>query len=177
MSEMKDVSLQKNDKVTLRAIEPEDLDMLYTIENDVETWNAGTTNVPYSRYILQDYIAHASNDIYVDRQVRFIIQAGGTPVGIADLVDFDPKHLRAEIGIVIKKQFRGQGFAHEVVEQLIAYGKSVIHLHQLYALVDVENKQSLNLFSNLGFCCNGTFKDWLFDGNNYHDALLMQVFL
>ena len=28
-------------KVHLRAIEPEDLDMLYRIENDVKLWNVG----------------------------------------------------------------------------------------------------------------------------------------
>ena len=45
-------------KVSLRAIEPEDLDLLYRIENDRNLWNVGTTNVPYSRYTLHDYIAN-----------------------------------------------------------------------------------------------------------------------
>lgn len=40
--------------IHLRAIEPEDLDVLYNIENDTEVWNVSTTNVPYSRYILYD---------------------------------------------------------------------------------------------------------------------------
>ena len=35
--------------IRLRAIEPEDLDLLYLIENDTRLWNVGTTNVPYSR--------------------------------------------------------------------------------------------------------------------------------
>ena len=34
----------------LRAIEPEDLDLLYQIENNTELWQVGATNVPYSRY-------------------------------------------------------------------------------------------------------------------------------
>ena len=50
-------------QIRLRALEPEDLDFLYTIENDVSLWNVGNANVPYSRYVLHDYIAHASNDI------------------------------------------------------------------------------------------------------------------
>ena len=49
--------------VHLRAIEPEDLDLLYRIENDIKLWNIGATNVPYSRYTLHDYIANASGDI------------------------------------------------------------------------------------------------------------------
>ena len=56
----------------LRAMEPEDLDVLYSIENDIELWSAGYTTVPYSRYILHDYIANATCDIYADRQVRLM---------------------------------------------------------------------------------------------------------
>ena len=87
-----------NPKVHLRAIEPEDLDLLYRIENDVKLWNVGTTNVPYSRYTLHDYVANASDDIYTDRQVRLMVEdASGAVVGIADIVNFDPGNCRAEV--------------------------------------------------------------------------------
>ena len=90
-------------KVLLRALEPEDLDMLYQIENNRQLWDVGMTNVPYSRYALHDYIAHASVDIYTDKQVRLMIEnQQGTIVGIVDIVDFNPQHLRAEVGIFIK---------------------------------------------------------------------------
>ena len=36
--------------INFRAMEPEDLDLLYTIENDTKLWNIGVTSVPYSRY-------------------------------------------------------------------------------------------------------------------------------
>ena len=76
--------------VRLRAMEPEDLDFLYNIENDRELWNVGNTNVPYSRYVLHDYIANATNDIYSDGQVRMIVEnAEGCTVGMADLFDFN----------------------------------------------------------------------------------------
>ena len=64
--------------ITLRAIEPEDLDLLYRIENDVRLWNVGTSNVPYSRYVLHDYVAHVTNDIYTDHQVRLIVENAET---------------------------------------------------------------------------------------------------
>ena len=82
-------------------MEPEDLDMLYGIENDSEVWDVGDNNVPYSRYILHDYIAHAQADIYVDRQVRMVIvNAEGTAVGVVDVVNFSPTHRRAEVSII-----------------------------------------------------------------------------
>ena len=92
-----------NPKVHLRAIEPEDLDLLYRIENDVKLWNVGTTNVPYSRYTLHDYVANASDDIYTDRQVRLMVEdASGAVVGIADIVNFDPGNCRAEVGLIMR---------------------------------------------------------------------------
>lgn len=164
--------------VSLRAIEPEDLDLLYQIENDPKLWHVGTTNVPYSRYTLHDYIATSSDDIYADRQVRLIIEnADHQPVGICDIVRFEPQHLRAEAGIVIMKPYRRQGYAEAALLQLVRYALSILHLHQLYAVVAADNEAALKLFRKAGFVCETQLQDWLFDGHNYDDAVLMQRFL
>lgn len=164
--------------VRLRAIEPEDLDMLYGIENDTKLWNVSVTSVPYSRYTLYDYIANSKNDIYSDRQVRMMVEnGGGEVVGIVDLINFDPKHLRAEIGIVIKREYRNQGYAQAAIGEICDYALNVLHLHQLYALVNRDHPHSLKLFEKTGFSVSSELKDWLFDGKNYHNAVLMQLFL
>lgn len=164
--------------INIRATEPEDLDSLYEIENDTEIWNVGTTNVPYSRYVLHDYIANTKNDIYTDRQARLMIEDGQhNTVGIVDLINFDPKNQKAEIGIVIKKKYRNRGFALAALTKIKKYSLSVLHLHQIYACVNSNNKQSLQLFEKCGFSKSATLKDWLFDGKKYHDAILMQLFL
>ena len=33
--------------IQLRALEPEDLDMMYTIENDTSLWDVSNRQVPY----------------------------------------------------------------------------------------------------------------------------------
>ncbi len=165
-------------KIILRAIEPEDLDLLYTIENDVSLWNVGTTNVPYSRYTLHDYIAHANDDIYSDRQVRLIIEnEEGDVVGIADVVNFDPQHLRAELGIVIQAAYRCQGYATAAIEEMLHYSLRVLHLHQVYVIVDDQNMIAQKVFNKLAFKESARLSHWLFDGHTYHDAVLMQRFL
>ena len=124
----------------LRAIEPEDLDLLYLIENDKNLWQVGATNVPYSRYTLHDYIANSSDDIFADRQVRLMVENDeGETIGIADLVQFSPQHLRAEVGIVIMNAQRRKGYAAAAIEALCDYAQRVVHLHQLYAVVDENN--------------------------------------
>lgn len=164
--------------VNLRAIEPEDLDILYGIENDMNLWNDSITSVPYSRYMLYDYIANTKNDIYTDRQVRMMIENDKHEVvGIVDLINFDPKHLRAEVGIVIRRDFRNKGYAQAAINKIKSYSLEILHLHQLYACIDKENRHSLNLFEHCGFVCTNELNDWLFDGKKYHKALLMQLLL
>lgn len=165
-------------KVRLRAMEPEDLDYLYRIENDNELWKVGVTNVPYSRSALNDYICTCTSDIYQDRQVRLMVEtAGGVTVGIVDLVNFNPQHRRAEIGLVIDAAHRGQGYGGAAVAQLMRYAHEVLHLHQLYAVIAVGNGECVRLFERLRFQKDTMLKDWLFDGDRYHDALVMQTFL
>ena len=167
-----------NDDILLRAMEPEDLDLLYKIENDQQLWNVGNTNVPYSRYVLHDYIANATGDIYADQQVRLIVENGkGETVGVADLMNFDAKNLRAEVGIVIVREFRCQGYAVAALEKMACYALQVLHLHQLYAVVDTDNEASLKLFRKAGYQAVSELRDWLYDGKKYHSALLMQRFL
>ena len=164
--------------VTLRAIEPEDLDLLYRIENDVKLWNVGTSNVPYSRYALHDYIANASGDIYVDRQVRMMIEnEAHEVVGIVDIVNFDPSNRRAELGLVIEEPFREKGYAYSTMREIAHYALNVLHLRQLFAFIDERNEACLQLFRQLGCQESACLKDWLFDGENYHGAVVMQMLL
>lgn len=169
---------EKLPTVYLRAIEPEDLDTLYEIENDISMWNVSDTSVPYSRYTLHEYVANSKNDIYSDRQVRMMVEDERHEVaGIVDLINFDPKHLRAEVGIVIKQQFRNKGYAQATIMKIKKYALDILHLHQLYACVSKNNPISIHTFEKSGFICSIELKEWLFDGKEYHNAFLMQLFL
>ena len=176
---MKNKQTEKNTRpiVRLRALEPEDLDLLYKMENDRDLWEVGTTNVPYSRYALHNYIANCSCDIYVDRQLRMIAEnVAHETVGIVDLVNFNPQHGRAEVGIVILKRYREQGYAWSALSQLIDYSRDILTRQQLYAIVCQGNKASVHLFQSLGFQRQMELKDWLREDNQYKDAWVMQYF-
>lgn len=167
---------KKEPPVRLRAIEPEDLDLLYRIENDVKLWNVGTSNVPYSRYTLHDYVANATNDIYADGQVRMMVEnEAGETVGIVDLVNFDPSNCRAEVGLIILDAFRRRGLGGSTLNKIADYALKVLHLHQLFAFVDCKNEASVNLFLHSGYHESTRIKDWLYDGREYRDAVMMQL--
>lgn len=166
--------MMTSNEINLRAIEPEDLDFVYEIENDSKMWNVGVTNVPYSRFSIRQYIANTQNDIYTDRQLRLMIEnAEGDVVGIADLTNYDPRHNRAETGIVIMEKWRRNGFATKALDMLKGYARHIIHLHKLYAIVSIDNAVAERLFRKAGFSQETTLKEWLYDGREYKDAILM----
>ena len=165
-------------QMRLRALEPEDLDDLYLIENDRELWDVGVTNVPYSRYVLHEYLSTMTGDIFADRQLRLVVENGsGDMVGLVDLCNFDPRHRRAEVGIVVRRGFRGRGYAHAALRHLESYAREVVHLHQMYAFVGRGNAGSLRLFEAAGFRCAAEIADWLYDGAGYESVVLLQCFL
>lgn len=164
--------------VKLRAIEPEDLDLLYEIENNQKLWDVGCTNVPYSRYVLRDYIATNRQDIYADHQLRMMIDnEAGEAVGIVDLANFEPRHLRAEVGIVVLKGERRRGYASAALSRLIDYATDILSLHQLYAVMRSNNEACRSLFESNGFTAEATLHDWLCQNGTFFDATLMQLFL
>jgi len=165
-------------EIKLRALEPEDLDVLYKIENDTKLWNVGVTNVPYSRFALHNYIADSLNDIYADKQLRLMIENNEHEVvGIIDLVNFDPRHQRAEVGVVIVNSYRRKGYATAAIAKLKDYARNILCLHQLYALVADDNETCIELLSGCGFVRKAKLSEWLHRGEAYCDAALMQCLL
>lgn len=166
------------EKLNLRPLEPEDLDILYSIENDMELWTVGYTSAPYSRYLLRDYIAKSTCDIYADRQVRLIAEdSSRNVVGIVDLSAYEPQHNRAEIGLVVIGKYRNKGYGREIVEMVADYGRRIIHLHQLYAVINPSNEAALAMFRSVGFSHSVTLPSWIYDGEKYADAMFLQLFL
>jgi len=167
----------KGDHIYLRALEPEDLDFIYDIENDESIWEVSNTITPYSRFLIKQYLEQAQRDIFEVKQLRLIIcNYDNLALGMIDLFDFDVKHKRAGVGILIKaKTDRKLGYGKEALSLLVNYCFSHLNLHQLYCNISEDNKASLKLFSNQGFKQVGLKADWNFVGGNYKNEYLYQL--
>lgn len=172
-----DINIKPLPKVILRAMEPEDLDLIYGIENDQDIWSVSNTNMPYSRFALHEYIASSTGDIYTDKQIRLIITNSHSEfIGIIDLCNFSPQHQRAEVGIVIQQKYRDMGYGQAALMELMDYSHVVLHIHQLFAIVSIDNVYCVKLFEKVGFERDAELKEWLFDGDEYHNVYLMHFF-
>lgn len=172
-----------NDRIVLRAMEPEDLELLYLLENDREQWWIGCQTAPLSRYALRNYITNTQFDIYKDEQLRFVISDGDSndPLGILDLFNFDARNRRVEFGIVLHNRAKGRGIARRSIEEMKKFCSTVLHLHQIVAIVPESNDSSLRLLSAAGFTEGATLNDWILKTEGclekYENAVIFQLFL
>lgn len=175
---MHDTSLSFG-KVRLRPLEPEDLEFLYKWENDPSVWSVSNTLVPFSRYVLKQYIQESHRDLTEIRQLRLIIEdRDGKAVGAIDLFDYDPIHRRAGIGILIYEPTdRRKGLATDSLLLMCGYGRNTLGLHQLYAGIGSDNPGSLSLFQKAGFQVTGTKKEWLRTPMGWNDEIFLQKIL
>ncbi len=162
----------------LRALEPEDIDYLYELENDESLWQFGVSNVPYSKEVLRRYIMSSHGDIYADGQVRMVLETDKREtIGLVDLLNFDPRNLRAELALVIQSDYRNKGLGEAVVKKICSYARNVLHLHQLYAYVEESNAACLACLGRAGFEEGARLAEWIYDGRCFKTAILLQYFL
>ena len=116
-------SFLSNDRIYLRAVEPEDMDVMYEMENDPSMWDISNFTVPYSRYVLRQYIEGSQCDVFADKQLRLMIMSKSDHriLGTIDITDFVPLHSRGEVGIAVHKDYRRQGYASDALQLLCEY--------------------------------------------------------
>lgn len=188
------------DKVALREMRDDDLELLFDWENRPELDYLGNEHEPLTEAQLSHFINHSTGDIYTDGQLRLMIDikdsspslhqkdelstlsgqedslaALAMTVGCIDLFEFDPYNQRAGVGILIAdNEHRKQGYAAESLSLLTNYCFEVLNFKQLYCHIPVDNEASVRLFTSLGFEQTGRCKDWVKKGNEFIDAVFMQ---
>jgi len=163
----------------LRCPDRGDVEQLLAWENDPAVWKFGWAWRP---------LAHSEMLDYVERQLgstpfgmggaRLLLHFGGeAPMGVVDLYDLNPLHLRAGVGLLIADpESRGRGYGTAALELVKQYAFDHLLLHQLFASVQSDNQHSLSLFTAQGFQPCGTRKHWFRGQQGWTDELLLQCF-
>lgn len=166
----------KGNNCYLRALEPDDLEFLYKLENDEAVWEVSETITPYSKFVLKEYLANSHRDIYEVKQLRLAVcNYQHRLLGFIDLYDFNPRNKRAGVGIIIlEKGDRNKGVGRESLNLLMNYAFKVLDLHQVFANINEDNQASIHLFTSLGFEQLGVKKDWNYSGGSFKNELMFQ---
>lgn len=164
-------------KVTLRALEPEDLELLYTIENDCDTWDICSARVNYSRYAIKQYLSQQPQEITATGEVRLVITDSdtGEAVGLIDLTSYSATHRSAEIGITLLREQRGKGYGRSAIKAMERYAKEALNLRMIYAhtLAD-RNSVAKNMFLHSGYIPVAVLPEWHFCNGEYVDLTVFK---
>ena len=173
---MNDAISLRGDKVYLRAVEPADLDLLFMLENDPDRRQSAFTTAPARRQMLWRYIEEYQADIFAEKQLRLMIAdlQSGEAVGAIDISDFDARDRRGFVGISIAECHRGKGYGSEALALLCDFARTTLGMHQLAAVVAVDNAASRSLFDSAGFATAGRLRSWIRTAQHYTDVLLYQ---
>lgn len=163
--------------ITLRALEPEDVNCIYEWENNTSEWNAGDMRTLISKSDIQSLINHSDLDIYQTRQMRLMIvnKTDNQTIGCIDMFDFDPFNMHASIGILIKEKYRRRGLATDAVNTFSKYLFDFLNLKSILATVQIDNVASSLLFKSCNFDHIGTYKSWMRRKNGFIDVEIFQL--
>ena len=165
-------------KVKFRALEMDDLQWLYLIENDERLWKYSNTIVPFSKEILTKYILNSNRDIFDVKQLRMVVYSKEVSrIGLIDLYDFSPENKRLALGIIIDEKYRNIGVAKNALSLIEKWIKNRLDIHQIYVNIGEENLISIKLFKSLGYKKIGLKKDWNFYNNKFNSEYTFQKIL
>ena len=163
--------------LSLRALEPDDLELVYDVENDKTLWVYSNTTSPFSKHTLKKFIENSHLDIIEHKQLRMVIADDKKSYGFIDLYDYDFVNRRVGVGIIIFEKYRSKGIGLSSLQLIEKYLLDHVPIHQLYANILSRNKESISLFEKSGFVNVGLKRDWIFYNNKFNDELLFQKIL
>ena len=167
----------KGEHIYIRALEPSDLDLLYKWENNPTIWKVSNTFAPFSKFVLEQYLVNAHEDIFTAKQIRLLIcSTDNSPIGTIELFEFDAHHSRVGVGIMIDESVENKGYATESLQLLCNYCFDVLLVKQVYCNISASNEKSLHLFKKLGFTEIGLKKQWnKIAQNTFEDEYILQL--
>ena len=167
----------QGEHIYLRALEPIDLEVLYKWENNPAIWKVSNTFAPFSKFVLEQYLVNAYEDIFITKQIRLMVcLLDNTPIGTIELFDLDLQNSRVGIGIMIDKEAENKGYASQSLQLLCNYCFNVLLVKQVYCNISASNEKSLHLFKKLDFTEIGLKKQWnKIAQNAFEDEWMLQL--
>ncbi|WP_353111705.1 GNAT family protein [Microbacterium sp.] len=161
--------------VSLRARTEADLDALYEIAADLDTWEernpgrpAPTTRGAWEARLVERETEPGSNR-------SFVIDVDGKAVGTVGLFEIDEVARHAELGIALVPSARGQGIGTAAVEQILDYAFVRGNLRRVHLEVIASNTGALRAYEKAGFVIEGRQREHAWVRGGYEDIVRMGV--
>ena len=163
-------------KVRLRAVEPEDLEMLRTIKNDaeIEKCIVGWSYPISVRQQQQWYESYLNNN----NQFFWIIETKEEgPVGYARLGNINWQTRTAQPGgvSIINSKYMSKGIATDAYMTLLKFAFFEMNLHRINESILDFNIASQKLFEKVGYKREGVKRKAVYKNGEYHDLIIYGI--
>lgn len=165
----------KGKKVTLRAMERQDCDMIREMFNDPEIENLVVGwAFPVSSYAQEKWFENHYAD---NANFRFVIETDEDgAVGIATLTGIDWKNRRATHGIKLaNKERRSKGIGTDAVMAIMRYAFDELQLNRLDGSWFPENVASRGMYMKCGWKEEGVRRNYIFKNGKYRDLVVVGI--
>jgi UDP-4-amino-4,6-dideoxy-N-acetyl-beta-L-altrosamine N-acetyltransferase len=164
----------KGERVTLRAIEREDIPRFLRWLNDPEVTRYLTIFMPLSREEEERWFEQQLGDR--NRKVLAIETESGEHIGNISLEDIDWKNRRATLGIVIGEKERwGQGYGTDAIRTLLRFAFEELNLNRVQLDVFDFNERARRCYRRCGFREEGILRQAHYTEGRYHDVVRMAI--
>lgn len=157
--------------VQLRARTAADVDMLYELFTELDTWEERSPTPP--RPVARDQFERRLADGDFDGDVHFVVESDGVAVGRCTLMHEDALTRSAEIGIALLASARGRGLGTEALRQLVEFAFVRRNLRRLYLSVLASNAAAIGSYRRLGFVEEGRRREACWVRGRYEDEVGM----
>jgi len=161
--------------VSLRKRTDDDLDLLFSIATDLETWEERNpwAPAPLTRERFDARLAPAAGSDAPEDTVTFVVDVDGTAVGSASLFRFDSFARHAEAGISLVPDARGRGTGTAAIAQLVEFGFVRRNLRRIHLQAISSNISAIRAYEKVGFVVEGRQRQHAWVRGAYEDIVLM----
>lgn len=161
--------------MSLRARTDADLDVLFALASDLDTWEERNPSAPrpLPRATFEARLARSGDDEASQSDVSFVVDVDGTAVGTASLFGFDRFARHAEAGINLVAAARGRGVGTAAIGQLVDFGFLRQNLRRIHLQAIASNTAAIRAYEKAGFVVEGRQREHAWVRGAYEDIVVM----
>ena len=167
------------EKVRLRALEMEDLDIIMSHWNNLELRQYLTNQIPMSRNAERQWLERSTTmDPWRDGGMTLAIEdkKTGDFLGTVGLFDISKQNRRAEFGIAIHKpENLGRGYGTDATRVMLWVAFHILGLNSVCLITLDFNERGQRAYEKAGFKKAGVYRKAVFVKGTFHDFILMDI--
>lgn len=163
--------------VSLRPRTDDDLDLLFEIAAELDTWEERNPQAPrpLTRERFDARLASAADTEGSEAGLSLVIDVDGDAVGSASLFDFDRFAGHAEMGISLAPHARGRGIGTAAIGQLVEFAFVRHNLRRIHLQAIASNTAAIRAYEKAGFVIEGRQREHAWVRGAYEDIVRMGI--